>query len=351
MVIGIIVIGLRRALRHTSGVPRCVLDKDKRAGVFRHPMKGSTSPVFYQGEGRQGATRLCLADRPDNAGLCPEAAAGFNQDAEIELLSNLPAGIFQNPHSNAWAMPVSLDAARTMRDLAAHLGAGLPKYLLAPEVAVLLSYIDDLTARMYFDTLWNSGARLNEALALTPADFILEPSRKYPQAVVTLRTLKQRNREATRRPGRPAAAEPVHPDPRYRKPPEPGIRIVPLLDTAYVQRMREYLATWRKRIRHQPVWEVRSRQTPLNWLNAAVSRAERDGVTFSIPITPHTFRHSYAMHLKMSGVPDRVLQSLLGHRYARSTEVYARVFSLDVLAGKGLSFSYDAQTARRMLEG
>lgn len=219
-------IGLRRALRHTSGVPRCVLDKDKRAGVFRHPMKGSTYPVFYQGEGRPGATRLCLADHPDNAGLCPEAAAGFNQDAEIELLSNLPAGIFQNSHSNAWAMPVSLDAARTMRDLAAHLGAGLPKYLLAPEVAVLLSYIDDLTARMYFDTLWNSGARLNEALALTPADFILEPSRKYPQAVVTLRTLKQRNREATRRPGRPAAAEPVHPDPRYRKPPEPGIRIV-----------------------------------------------------------------------------------------------------------------------------
>lgn len=40
-----------------------------------------------------------------------------------------------------------------MRDLAAQLGAGLPKYLLAPEVVVLLSYIDDLTARMYFDTL------------------------------------------------------------------------------------------------------------------------------------------------------------------------------------------------------
>lgn len=39
LVIGIIVIGLRRALRHTSGVPRRVLDKDKRAGVFRHPLQ------------------------------------------------------------------------------------------------------------------------------------------------------------------------------------------------------------------------------------------------------------------------------------------------------------------------
>lgn len=275
----------------------------------------------------------------------------LKEDAEIELLSNLPAEIFQISRSDAWTTPVSLDAARTMRDLAAQLGAGLPKYLLAPEVAVLLSYIDDLTARMYFDTLWNTGARLNEALALRPADFELEPTRKVPQPVVILKTLKQREREATRKPGRPARTTEIHPDPRYRKPPEPATRIVPLLDAAYVQRMREYLATWKKRVRLQPVWEITSRQTPLNWINTAIRRAESDGVTFSIPVTPHTFRHSYAMHLKMSGVPDRVLQSLLGHRYVRSTEVYARVFSLDVLAGRGLSFSYDVLAARKMISG
>jgi hypothetical protein len=57
------------------------------------------------------------------------------------------------------------------------------------------------------------------------------------------------------------------------------------------------------------------------------------------------------MHLLMNGVPQKVLQGLLGHRYARSTEVYTRVFSLDVLTGKGLSFSYDAQTARQLLAG
>lgn len=111
-------------------------------------------------------------------------------------MSNLPAEIFQISRSVAGSW--SLDAARTMRDYAAHLGAGLPKYLLAPEVALLLSYIDDLTARMYFETLWNTGARLNEALALTPVCFTLEPSRRHPQAVVMLKTLKQRNREAVR---------------------------------------------------------------------------------------------------------------------------------------------------------
>lgn len=247
---------------------------------------------------------------------------------------------------------VSLDTARAMRDYAAQLGAGLPKYLLAPEIAVLLSYIDDLNARLYFETLWNCGARLNEALALRPVDFELEPSRRNPSPVVVLKTLKQRNHEASRGRGRPKkATEEVHPDPRYRKPPEPGIRIVPLLDAAYVIRMREFLATWRKGVKHKPVWDIASRQTPLNWLSAALRRAASDGVTFSIPVTPHTFRHSFAMHLAMAGVPEKVLQSLLGHRYARSTATYTRVFSLDVLAGRGLQFSYDAHTARRLLTG
>lgn len=270
-------------------------------------------------------------------------------------MSYLPPAILQNLHSTATVPAggsLSLEAARTMRDYAAHLGAGLPKYLLAPEISLLLSYIDDLTARMYFETLWNTGARLNEALALTPECFTLKSSRRHPQAVVVLKTLKQRNREANRGRGRPAKdADTDHPGLRYRKPPEPGIRIVPLLDAAYAQRMREYLATWRKRVKHVPVWEIRSRQTPLNWISTALTRAEGDGVTFPITVTPHTFRHSFAMHLLMNGVPQKVLQGLLGHRYARSTEVYTRVFSLDVLTGKGLSFSYDAQTARRLLAG
>lgn len=268
-------------------------------------------------------------------------------------MSHLPREIFQNPRSDARLENgyLSLEIARSMRDHAARLGAGMPKYLLAPEVAVLLSCIDDLTRRMFFETLWNTGARLNEALALRPVDFVLEPSRKHPQPVVAIRTLKQRHQEANRKPGRPPKiTEPSpHPDPRYRKPPEPNIRIVPLLDATYVQRMREYLATWKKRVKHQSIWEISSRQTPLNWLNEAVMYAMRDGVTFTIPITPHTFRHSYAMHLAMSRVPDKVLQSLLGHRYARSTEIYTRVFALDELAGKGLSFSFDVKTARSLL--
>lgn len=239
-----------------------------------------------------------------------------------------------------------------MRDYAAQLGGELPKYLLAPEVAVLLSYLPDHNQRMFFDTLWNTGARLGEVMALRPIDFVLEPTRQHPQPVAVIKTLKQREREARRPPGRPRKeTEPVeHPDSRYRKPPEPVIRLVPLLDAGYSLRIREFLLTWRKRVKHQPVWQINSRQTPLNWLDGALRRAAGDGVTFPIPVTPHTFRHSFAMHLMMNGVPQKVLQGLLGHRYSRSTEAYTRVFSLDVLAMKGMSFSMDIDLARNLIK-
>lgn len=123
-------------------------------------------------------------------------------------MSHLPASIFQISRSDAWNLTISPDAARNMRDLAAQIGAGMPKYLIAPEVSLLLSYIDDLNIRMYFETLWNTGARLNEALALKPADFMLTPTRQYPQPVVILKTLKQRLKEAERRPGRPTTRHP-----------------------------------------------------------------------------------------------------------------------------------------------
>jgi hypothetical protein len=42
-----------------------------------------------------------------------------------------------------------------------------PQYLLAPEVSALLHYVPVLHRKMLFTTLWNTGAHINEALALT----------------------------------------------------------------------------------------------------------------------------------------------------------------------------------------
>jgi integrase len=70
-----------------------------------------------------------------------------------------------------YSVPVVIDypAALALRQMA--LVQDLPKYLLAPEVSALLHYVPDLHRKMLLATLWNTGARINEALALTRADF------------------------------------------------------------------------------------------------------------------------------------------------------------------------------------
>ncbi|ENB2276815.1 tyrosine-type recombinase/integrase, partial [Escherichia coli] len=75
-----------------------------------------------------------------------------------------------------------------------------------------------------------------------------------------------------------------------------------------------------------------------------------DGVTFSVPVTPHTFRHSYAMHMLYAGIPLKVLQSLMGHKSISSTEVYTKVFALDVAARHRVQFSMPESDAVTMLK-
>lgn len=92
-------------------------------------------------------------------------------------------------------LPVVIDypAALALRQMSM-VHDELPKYLLAPEVSALLHYVPDLRRKMLLATLWNTGARINEALALTRGDFSLAP----PYPFVQLATLKQRTEKATR---------------------------------------------------------------------------------------------------------------------------------------------------------
>lgn len=63
-------------------------------------------------------------------------------------------------------MTIDYPAALALRQMAMQ-HDDYPKYLLAPEVSALLHYVPDLHRRMLLATLWNTGARINEALALT----------------------------------------------------------------------------------------------------------------------------------------------------------------------------------------
>ncbi|MEN4559532.1 site-specific integrase [Pantoea agglomerans] len=214
----------------------------------------------------------------------------------------------------------------------------LPRYLLAPEVTGLLHHIPDWTQHALVNTLWNTGGRLNEVLALRRRDFRLNDAIPH----VVIRTAKQRRAGS----GRP------------RRGTSPN-RVVPLSDPAYVDEMRRLFASVREEFetdsdtgerRALPVWTISDR-TVRNWINRAIDAAARAGVRLSIEVSPHTFRHSFAMHMLYHHVPPKVLQSLLGHEKFESTEVYTKVFALDVAASHKVRFSLDTQTSLQLLRG
>lgn len=252
----------------------------------------------------------------------------------------LPALYTQVPTTQ---LPVAIDypAAIALRKLAIMYDE-LPKYLLAPEISALLHYVPDLHRKMLLATLWNSGARINEALALTRSDFGID----QPYPFVQLATLKQRAEKATRTAGRAPAGSQPH-------------RLVPLSDAHYIAQLEMMIATLKIPVERKNkrtgktekarIWTVTDR-TVRTWINEAVDAAATDGVVFSIPVTPHTFRHSYAMHMLYAGIPLKVLQSLMGHKSISSTEVYTKVFALDVAARHRVQFHMSETDAVQLLK-
>ena len=212
--------------------------------------------------------------------------------------------------------------AAELRNLAITHLQDAPRYLLAYEIAALLTFIPDLRQRMLIELMFHCGGRINEVLAITPADLALETARPF----VALRTLKQRQHRSKGRP----------------KKTEPAKRLVPLLDPEFVARLKQYLITFADG-RNKPLWPVTA-QTVRNWLQRAEATARAAGVVFEIHLHPHVFRHSYAMHLLLWGrIHIKRLQSYLGHKCLRSCEVYTQMLALDATANEPpLSFSVPA---------
>lgn len=229
------------------------------------------------------------------------------------------------PPAPAPSVPIRLDwdAMASLRQrILAHID--MPRYLLMPEVIALIEALDNGHQRMLLTVLWQTGARINEALALRPCDFYLDdPDQPY----VLLKTLKQRGKG----PGRPRTGQSQKP------------RLVPLLDPSLVVQLRRYFATHRL-AKTKPVWAV-TPQTVRDWLARAYRITQEQDQVIAFKPTPHTLRHSYAVHCVLHHVPVPVLQSWMGHRSRASTEIYTQVLGIEAY-GLGVTINFG-----RVIEG
>ena len=163
----------------------------------------------------------------------------------------------------------------------------LPEYLEKPEINALMAAAPHARARLLILLQWRAGLRVSEALGVERRDLTLG---------VDNPTLRVRRGKGYR-----ASVVPVHPE----------------LESA----LRMYLDLLPRG--HDGALVGVARQNAWAWVKKAVAVCEKSGqLAAGRKIGTHTFRHSYARHLLMNGVPINYLSRWLGHANIGTTLIY-----------------------------
>lgn len=178
------------------------------------------------------------------------------------------------------------------------LGRKLPDTLSVPEIDALFSAIDlskpeGVRNRAILETLYSSGLRVSELVALTLANVYFD--------IGFLRVLGKGNKE----------------------------RLVPLGKSA-----KKHLQIYINEVRvHVPVKPAFKNHVFLNRHGRNLTRvmifiviknlAKAAGIRKKV--SPHTFRHSFATHLVEGGADLRAVQEMLGHESITTTEIYTHL--------------------------
>ena len=164
----------------------------------------------------------------------------------------------------------------------------LPVVLTQDEVTEFLMASPSLKYTALFTTIYASGLRVSEAVALKVSDI------DSARMVIHIRDGKGRKD-------------------RYVKLPQQLLKLLRLY--------------WKSE--HPQEWLFPSRRSKNRLTSRSLQRTCRKmavaaGIT-NKHVTVHTLRHSFATHLLEDGVDIRIIQHLMGHHHINSTAYYARV--------------------------
>jgi site-specific recombinase XerD len=232
----------------------------------------------------------------------------YIESTERVISRHRPPGLFEEtpPVVNSFPIQsiyIDWDRLIAKRPMVLETAVDMPSYLLKPEITALLANEYDPEQRLILDLMWSAGGRVSEILALTPASFIDDGY----DFMVRLKTLKQR-------PGRPSKKALARSE----------ARIVPITERILYDRIQTHLTSgrFRKTDRIFPI----CRQTINHRIKRLIKRVGREA---PFNIGPHTFRHSFAVHLLLHGRPLKYIAQLLGHKSVESTEIYTNVLTTD----------------------
>lgn len=165
----------------------------------------------------------------------------------------------------------------------------LPKYLAAGEVRVVIDRARTPRDRLLMEVLWQTGVRVSELLALTPA------SVDFHASVLRAPTLKRRKAMT---------------------------RIIPL-KAGLLGELARHIAA-RKVGEGERIFAI-TRGRVFQIVRAACEAA---GIERSRS-HPHVLRHAFAVQCVLGGVPVPVLNQWLGHAGLEATLIYSKVLARD----------------------
>ena len=170
----------------------------------------------------------------------------------------------------------------------------LPVVLTVTEVQRMLNSTTNVKHKAILFTIYSLGLRISEAVNLKISDINSETMRVY------VRNSKGRKDRAIK------------------------------LQPALLELLRKYYCAYKPKTY---LFNGQGEKKGVKYSTTSISKVLQQAVSraaISKHITVHTLRHSYATHLLENGTPLRVIQSLLGHKNSKTTEIYTHVTDLAI---------------------